>query len=111
MTDKAVLTSLFRNNPATPEGKYLVKRRDGSVVEWPSFVIGARDPAAPTTLRAYAAAGRILGFSPGMCDAIDNLADEFDQYRLTHGDGDPDRGPHREDDPDTIAQMRLGRSS
>ncbi|HXI43902.1 MAG TPA: hypothetical protein VNH83_28225 [Bryobacteraceae bacterium] len=38
---------LWRKNPETPEGKYLVKRRDGSVVDWPNFVLGAKDPAAP----------------------------------------------------------------
>lgn len=43
MSDKKPLTGLFRDNPETPEGKYLVKRRDGTVVEWPSFVLGARD--------------------------------------------------------------------
>ena len=54
MSDKKPLTGLFRDNPATPEGKYLVKRRDGTVVEWPSFVLGARDPHAAAALRAYA---------------------------------------------------------
>lgn len=30
---KQPLTGLVRDNPKTPEGKYLVKRRDGTVVE------------------------------------------------------------------------------
>jgi hypothetical protein len=40
---KKPLTGLWRRNPETPEGKYLVKRRDGSVVEWPNLVMGARE--------------------------------------------------------------------
>ena len=41
--DKAP-SGLWRTEEGTPEGKYLVQRRDGSVVEWPNFVIGAKDP-------------------------------------------------------------------
>lgn len=33
--------------------KYLVLRRDGSVPEWPLFVLGASDPAAYAALVAY----------------------------------------------------------
>jgi hypothetical protein len=108
---KPILTDLVRNNPKTPEGKYLVKRRDGTVVEWPSWVLGARDPAAPVALRSYADCGERLGWHPGMVAAIRNLADEFEQYRSNHGTGDPDRGIHRKDDPDTVREMKLGRSS
>jgi len=43
------------------EGKFLVVRRDGSIPAWPHFVIGARDPAAPVALRAYADAAERLG--------------------------------------------------
>jgi len=53
MNDKPILYGLVRDNPKTPEGKYLVKRRDGTVVEWPSFVLGARDPASAPALRAW----------------------------------------------------------
>jgi hypothetical protein len=111
MTDKQVLDGLFRNQPDTPEGKYLVKRRDGSVVEWPSFVLGAKDAAAAHALREYAKKGRELGYSEGMCRAIEREAYQWDVYRHEHGDGDPDRGKHREDDPATIADMRKGRSA
>ena len=109
--EKPILSGLWRRNPKTPEGKYLVKRRDGSVVEWPNFVIGARDPAAPAALRAYADAAEGFNMSAGYVADIRWLADEFEQYRKDHGDGDPDRGKHREDDPDTIAEMRQGRSA
>jgi hypothetical protein len=111
MNEKPILHALIRDDPATPEGKYLVKRRDGTVVEWPSFVLGARDPAAPYAIRAYARAGVSLGFDIDFCTRLMKLADEFDAYRAEYGVGDPDRGLHRKDDAATVAEMRKGRSS
>jgi hypothetical protein len=105
------LSGLWRNDAATPEGKYLVKRRDGSVVEWPNFVIGAKDPAAPAALRAYAKEAERLGFYEAYVADIYALAEQFEQYRTVHGSGDPDRGRHRQDDPETISEMRGGASS
>jgi hypothetical protein len=102
------LAGLWRNDPSTPEGKYLVKRRDGSVVDWPSFVIGARDPAAPHALREYAAEAERQGMNPQFVHDVRVLADQFVIYRAKHGDGDPDRGRHRKDDPATIAEMKNG---
>ena len=111
MAYKPVMHGLWRDNPETPEGKYLVKRRDGTVVEWPNFTIGARDPCAPAALRAYAAAAILNGMTHGYADAVRRLADEFERYRSVKGDGDPDRGPYRKDDPATVAEMRRGRST
>lgn len=105
------LTGLWRRNPATPEGKYLVKRRDGSIPEWPNLVIGAKDPAAPVALRAYADEAERLGMNANYVSDMRQLADEFEQYRLANGEGDPDRGRHRIDDPATIAEMRKGANS
>lgn len=102
---------LWRNNPETPEGKYLVKRRDGTVVEWPNFVIGAKDPAAPGALRAYAYHAQLHGMNAQYVADVRALADSFAAYREAHGDGDPDRGRHRDDDPDTIGAMRGGGSA
>ena len=102
---------LWRNNPETPEGKYLVKRRDGSVVEWPNFVIGAKDPCAPAALRAYAMAARELCMNEKYWKDVLRLADAFEQYRVVHGEGDPDRGRHRKDDPTTIEAMQKGGSA
>jgi len=45
MDEKPLIHGLWRDDPATPEGKYLVKRRDGTVVEWPSFTLGAETRA------------------------------------------------------------------
>lgn len=105
------LTGLWRHNPETPEGKYLVLRRDGTVVEWPNFVIGAKDPAAPAALRAYADAGEAAGFNAEFVAGVRWLADSFERYRAAHGAGDPDRGRHREDDPVTVEKMRRGGSA
>jgi len=102
---------LWRNDPETPEGKYLVQRRDGTVVEWPNFVIGAKDPAAPAALRAYAMAARMCGMNGKFCNDVDELAYSFEEYRRVHGEGDPDRGRHRKDDPATIEKMRKGGSA
>lgn len=110
--NKPRLYDLIRNDPKTPEGKYLVKRRDGTVVEWPSFTLGARDPAAPAALRAYADAAEKHGVcSSDFCVAIRKLAIEFEEYRKANGDGDPGYGLHRKDDPATIAEMKKGHSS
>lgn len=111
--EKPTLYGLVRDDPKTPEGKYLVKRRDGSVVEWPHFVLGARDPAAPAALRTYAKEAQRLGTcSLPLCDRVNTyLVEEFDAYRKVHGDGDPGKGLHRKDDPATIAEMKKGHSS
>ena len=103
-------SGLWINNPDTPEGKYLVKRRDGSIVEWPNFTLGARDAAAPTALRAYANKALALGMNQQYVNDIFELADKFDEYRREHGEGDPDKGKHRIDDPVIIEEMKKGGS-
>ena len=104
-------SGLWRNNADTPQGKYLVKRRDGTVPEWPNFVLGAKDPAAPEALRAYADKALELGFNQQYVNDVLDLADAFECYRKEHGEGDPDRGRHRKDDPATIAEMERGGSA
>ena len=109
---KPSLAGLFRDDPATPEGKYLIKRRDGTVVEWPSFVLGARDPHASFALRAYAFhTVNDPNIDPESTKRLFKLADEFDAYRAANGDGDPGKGKHRVDDPATVAEMRKGQSA
>ncbi len=87
--------------------KYLVVRRDGTVPNWPHFVIGARDPFAPFALYAYAREAE-HGGKAAYARAVHGLADEFAAYRDAHGSGDPGAPPHRVDDPATIARMRTG---
>lgn len=112
MSEKKPLTGLFRDNPETPEGKYLVKRRDGTVPPWPSFVLGGADPHAEIALRAYAdSAATDPNIDPGWIAAIRRWADEFARYRVEHGEGDPGMGRHRKDDPEILAEMRKGRSA
>jgi hypothetical protein len=104
--EKPKIGGLWRDNPATPEGKYLVTRRDGTTPDWPHFVIGARDPAAPAALRAYADAAVAAGLDPAYAEGVRRLAERFEEFRARRGQGDPDRHRHREDDPATVAKMR-----
>lgn len=105
------MAGLWRYGDKAPEGKYLVTRRDGSVPEWPNMVFGAKDPAAPAALRAYADEAQRLGYDPAFVADVRRLADEFEAYRAAAGTGDPDAPPHRKDDPETVAKMRLGNSA
>jgi hypothetical protein len=89
-------------------GKYLVQRRDGTVPEWPYFVLGARDPAAPAALRAYADAAEAEGMDPQYVKDVRQLAFDFSDYRAEEGAGDPDGRPHRKDDPAVVVRMKYG---
>lgn len=40
------------------------------------------------------------------CDSILELADDFENYRVAHGPGDPEAPPHRKDHPGILAAMR-----
>lgn len=90
------------------EGKFLVARRDGSIPLWPHFVLGARDPAAPAALRAYAEAARVLGMDKDYWTSILELANDFEVYRAAEGDGDGDAPPHRRDDVRVVRLMGGG---
>lgn len=110
--EKPQISGLVRDDPKTAEGKYLVKRRDGTIPEWPSFVLGARDPHAPAALRAYAESiAKDPDCHPDFPARIRVLAYEFEAYREVYGTGDPTRGIHRKDDPATIEEMKAGRSA
>lgn len=122
MAEKKKLVGLYRDDPATSEGKYLVKRRDGTVMAKPNFVLVATDPLAIAALMAYANEGLHilesdpdradkLGLTVEFCRRLHRLADEWEEYRKTHGDSDPGMGRHRQDDPATIEEMRRGCSA
>lgn len=102
------MARLWRNEPETREGKYLVIRRDGTIPEWEHFVLGSRDRASVAALRGYANEAESLGYDPKYVDDIRALADEWeaalDDGKVLPGDADAPR--HRTDDPDTIAKMR-----
>lgn len=102
------MAGLWKNNPATAGGKYLVTRRDGSNPDWPHFVLGARDPAAPAALRAYADTAErctTYVFDPQYIADIRRMAAEFEEYAKTCGEGDPSAPRHRIDDPETVDKM------
>ena len=103
------MTRLWRNRKDTPEGKYLVTRRDGTTPEWSWFVLGERDPAAVAALTAYANCAESLGMDPAYVLDIRTMAREWAGQRT--GAGDPDAPPHRQDDPETVAKMRGGHSA
>lgn len=105
------MARLWKHVPDTPEGKYLVLRRDGTVPEWPYFVLAATDPAAPFAIKGYAAAASVLGFDPAYVTDLRALAIEFDDYRREHGDGKPGAARHRKDNPAIIAMMRQAHGS
>lgn len=85
--------------------KYTVRRLDGSIPAWPSFVLGARDPAAAVALRAYADAATRLNYPPAVARDALTLADQFDAYRATHGASSPDPAP---DPNQLLAALSLG---
>jgi hypothetical protein len=85
--------------------KFLVQRRDGSVPEWPWFVLGAADPAAAIAIRAYADAAEELNMDPEYVNDLHKLARRFDAWRNQHHIGDPDAPAHRPDDPEIIKRI------
>lgn len=118
-SNEALLRGLVRDNPRTPEGKYLVLRRDGSVVEFPVFVLGARDPYAEKALRYYAdliekninnhTAKPAYTYYP---KALHRWADEFKKYREEHGDSNPCADKvNRVDCPLVVTLMKQGKSA
>jgi hypothetical protein len=111
-TPKPTLYGLVRDNPATPEGKYLVMRRDGSIPPWPNFVLGGADPMSPSTLRFYALYGWLRGhFTWGFVKAAFRWARAMRRWRKEHGSGDPGKGIHRKDDPHVVELMKKGMSA
>jgi hypothetical protein len=108
------MSGLWCNREDTPEGKYLVLRRDGSVPEWPWFVLGADDPAAPAALHSYANEAQHAGMDPQYIEDIHVLAEEWAaRQRQTGVVTAPYLPPplDMEEDPDVIEKMRLGGGS
>jgi hypothetical protein len=102
------MSGLWRNNPKTPEGKYLVTRRDGTIPEWPWFVLGANDPAAVYAIRAYADYCNFLEMDPSYVSDLRIMAEE---WARRDPKGKPDAPPAIIDDPATIEMMKRGHSA
>lgn len=100
------MTKIWVKSKDASEGKFLVVRRDGTVPAWPHYVLGARDPAAPAALRAYADEAVRLGMDREYAESVRELAADFESYRAAEGPGDPEAAPHRKDDPFVIRAMR-----
>lgn len=101
------MARIWQLDPNIVGQKFLVVRRDGTVPHWPHFVLGARDPYAPETLRWYVEVARAKGCTDTeYLNSICELADLFEQYRAEHGNGDPEAGPHRTDNQSVINVMQ-----
>lgn len=100
------MAGLHRTDPRTPEGKYLVLRRDKTVPPWPHFILAASDPAAPFAIRCYADKAEQLGMDQRYVHDLRVLADDFEEWRRNNTTGDPDAPGHRVDDPWVIEMMR-----
>lgn len=96
---------LWRNDEKTRGGKYLVVRRDGSIPAWPWFVLGARDPAAPFALSAYASACEDDGMDPVYVQDVRALSGQFYAYAREHGQGDPTAPPESKDNPAIVSAL------
>lgn len=84
----------------------MVQRRDGTVPDWPWFVLGGADPLVPWVLRVYALLALAFGYDRKYARDVWKLAREFELWRRKNKTGDPDAGKHRKDDPEIIAKMR-----
>jgi hypothetical protein len=107
------MAGLHRNTEGSREGKYLVQRRDGTIPQWPWFVLGAADEDAADTLRDYANRVEKRGLDPKYVADLRAMADDWEK-RLKAGEwkkGDPDAPRHRKDDPEIIAKMRTAEAS
>jgi hypothetical protein len=97
---------IYELTPEMRDGKYLVVRRDGTIPEWPHFVLSARDPAAPEALRTYAYRCSHLGMDRDYTDSAWDLSRVFEDYHKQYGSGDPAEAPNRIDNSLVISMMR-----
>ena len=108
------MSGLFRNDPATREGKYpVLLRRDGTVPAWEWFVLGERDPNAPAAIYFYATACENAGMDPRYVSDLRDMAASWERTQaleakqraegtFTDKPADPDGPRHRTDDPDVL---------
>lgn len=85
--------------------KYLVMRRDGTIPKWPYFVLGGADPYAREALLAYADTIETQQGDKEYADSVRDLAEDFENWRITNTTGDPTAPPHRKDEPSVVDAM------
>jgi hypothetical protein len=102
------MAGLWRNDPATPEGKYpIALRRDGSAMDSRFIVLALKDPCVPAALYAYAGEAERLGMDPQYVRDFRHLAAEAQRERAKDPKpSDPDAPKHRIDDPVVLAWAR-----
>lgn len=101
------MARLWRNDFATPEGKYpIVLRRDGKPVETPYLVMLMKDPCFDAAMAAYADEAERRGFDPEYVADIRDLVARAPELRAQTTPGDPDAPPHRTEDPVLLAWAR-----
>lgn len=100
------MAGLFSKGQKLKGGKYLVMRRDGTIPDWPWFVLGGRDPMAAWALRFYAVLAFLWRKDWQYVRDCWEMARDFDAHRRQTGSGDPDGARHRIDDPDTVRKMQ-----
>ena len=66
---------------------------------------GRSGSGSPYALRAYADKAHAMGMDKEYCEQIMLLADRFELWRHDYHVGDPDAGPHREDNADIVSRI------
>lgn len=112
------MAGLWRDDPATPEGKYpIVLRRDGTPVATPYFVLLVRDPCFEAAMAAYADEAERRGMDPAYVEGVRRAVASAPAVRAAvdaaaSAPSDPDAPRHRPDDPVVLAWARsLGGTS
>lgn len=72
--------------------KYIVVRTDGTLPDWPYFVIGAKDPAAASTIRNYASTALAINGDHDYHENVKDLSRRFGVWKAAdeHGVASPE---------------------
>ena len=88
------------HGPQKKLGKYLVTRMDGTVPDWPWFVLGANDVLAHAALETYEHGAGVAGVNRGYRELLKAVRLEFTRWQERNSlDGTP-----WEDSPEDVAQ-------
>ncbi len=90
-----------------PGKKFLVLRRDGTIPEWPWFVMGAEDPLAAGALYHYAGLCEEAGYSKEYVDMVMRAVDAMQSWAATKAMQRPDQAPPRKEDPSVLIKLDI----